>query len=207
MFMLTLSHYYSYLLVCHFCFMCGRYLSGFCCYCIGILFWFCCFVIIFRFVVFFSYFVFFVFFFSSRRRHTRCALVTGVQTCALPICTGEPQHLVAVGDAAQPGFAGRQRDQRDAVQVQVQHLAGLEEVLLAVLVGQQDARVQRVDAVGLGVGGDVQQPGLRRDLAEVRFAGLVVEIDRGTREQRGELLHLLLGTWQDRKSTRLNSSH
>src|SRR3546814_7629721 len=27
------------------------------------------------------------FFFSSRRRHTRCALVTGVQTCALPILT------------------------------------------------------------------------------------------------------------------------
>src|SRR3546814_6786394 len=30
-------------------------------------------------------FVYFFFFFSSRRRHTRCALVTGVQTCALPI--------------------------------------------------------------------------------------------------------------------------
>src|SRR3546814_19713635 len=29
--------------------------------------------------------VFVLFFFSSRRRHTRCALVTGVQTCALPI--------------------------------------------------------------------------------------------------------------------------
>src|SRR3546814_11182110 len=29
--------------------------------------------------------VLFVVFFSSRRRHTRCALVTGVQTCALPI--------------------------------------------------------------------------------------------------------------------------
>src|SRR3546814_4751561 len=28
------------------------------------------------------------FFFSSRRRHTRCALVTGVQTCALPILFG-----------------------------------------------------------------------------------------------------------------------
>src|SRR3546814_20971279 len=27
----------------------------------------------------------FLFFFSSRRRHTICALVTGVQTCALPI--------------------------------------------------------------------------------------------------------------------------
>src|SRR3546814_13471121 len=30
----------------------------------------------------------FCFFFSSRRRHTRCALVTGVQTCALPIYAG-----------------------------------------------------------------------------------------------------------------------
>src|SRR3546814_1917084 len=29
--------------------------------------------------------MFMFFFFSSRRRHTRCALVTGVQTCALPI--------------------------------------------------------------------------------------------------------------------------
>src|SRR3546814_10137129 len=29
--------------------------------------------------------VFSLFFFSSRRLHTRCALVTGVQTCALPI--------------------------------------------------------------------------------------------------------------------------
>src|SRR3546814_8494870 len=29
---------------------------------------------------------FLVFFFAIRRRHTRCALVTGVQTCALSIC-------------------------------------------------------------------------------------------------------------------------
>src|SRR3546814_14693359 len=35
--------------------------------------------------MFLLYFIFFLFFFSSRRRHTRCALVTGVQTCALPI--------------------------------------------------------------------------------------------------------------------------
>src|SRR3546814_10824187 len=33
----------------------------------------------------FSFIVSMLFFFSSRRRHTRCALVTGVQTCALPI--------------------------------------------------------------------------------------------------------------------------
>src|SRR3546814_8979672 len=36
-------------------------------------------------VGFISYCLFVFFFFSSRRRHTRCALVTGVQTCALPI--------------------------------------------------------------------------------------------------------------------------
>src|SRR3546814_17614417 len=36
-------------------------------------------------VLSFECFVFVCFFFSSRRRHTRCALVTGVQTCALPI--------------------------------------------------------------------------------------------------------------------------
>src|SRR3546814_7100451 len=33
----------------------------------------------------------FSFFFSSRRRHTRCALVTGVQTCALPILSSAPR--------------------------------------------------------------------------------------------------------------------
>src|SRR3546814_1663434 len=35
------------------------------------------------------------FFFSSRRRHTRCALVTGVQTCALPILDGENSDCLA----------------------------------------------------------------------------------------------------------------
>src|SRR3546814_7294395 len=32
------------------------------------------------------------FFFSSRRQHTICALVTGVQTCALPITYAEKSH-------------------------------------------------------------------------------------------------------------------
>src|SRR3546814_1560435 len=38
------------------------------------------------------------FFFSSRRRHTRCALVTGVQTCALPI------SLLVLAAVAIPAF-------------------------------------------------------------------------------------------------------
>src|SRR3546814_2682295 len=43
------------------------------------------FVRIFQHMYFLFLFSSFCFFFSSRRRHTRCALVTGVQTCALPI--------------------------------------------------------------------------------------------------------------------------
>src|SRR3546814_14223046 len=46
-----------------------------------------------------------LFFFLSRRRHTRCALVTGVQTCALPICfaraAGVP--VILVGDIDRGG--------------------------------------------------------------------------------------------------------
>src|SRR3546814_6759772 len=38
-----------------------------------------------------------LFFFSSRRRHTRCALVTGVQTCALPISSPSKRGLAAQG--------------------------------------------------------------------------------------------------------------
>src|SRR3546814_10312102 len=50
-------------------------------------------------------FVFGCFFFSSRRRHTICALVTGVQTCSLPICF-RPDILAAVRSA----FDAAQRD-------------------------------------------------------------------------------------------------
>src|SRR3546814_5691624 len=35
-----------------------------------------------------------LFFCSSRRRHTRCALVTGVQTCALPISSTTPWRFI-----------------------------------------------------------------------------------------------------------------
>src|SRR3546814_8614308 len=40
--------------------------------------------------------LFLFFFFSSRRRHTRCALVTGVQTCALPISLMVPFSTLKV---------------------------------------------------------------------------------------------------------------
>src|SRR3546814_3018339 len=37
-----------------------------------------------------------LFFFSSRRRHTRCGLVTGVQTCALPILRRQGVTVVLI---------------------------------------------------------------------------------------------------------------
>src|SRR3546814_2609928 len=42
------------------------------------------------------------FFFSSRSRQTRCALVTGVQTCALPIFTYLPVQNIA--ELQEPGL-------------------------------------------------------------------------------------------------------
>src|SRR3546814_8133140 len=46
-----------------------------------------------------------LFFFSSRRRHTRCALVTGVQTCALPI-SDLPQALEVTASPWVLGVSG-----------------------------------------------------------------------------------------------------
>src|SRR3546814_3251293 len=47
------------------------------------------------------------FFFASRRRHTNCALLTGVQTCALPICHRRAAcrklHRLATGRGAEIG--------------------------------------------------------------------------------------------------------
>src|SRR3546814_5519640 len=79
-----------------------------------------------------NFLVFLFFFFSSRRRHTRCALVTGVQTCALPICIavrldeigfdrdmagsgsnrGAPQCRDAVAQASQQGMNPRSEERR-----------------------------------------------------------------------------------------------
>src|SRR3546814_10683087 len=44
------------------------------------------------------------FFVPSRRRHTRCALVTGVQTCALPLCGGEARQLARLIEGAAVGI-------------------------------------------------------------------------------------------------------
>src|SRR3546814_3682011 len=44
-----------------------------------------------------------MFFFSSRRRHTSCALVAGVQTCALPISMAAGAYGLSGGPFYIPG--------------------------------------------------------------------------------------------------------
>src|SRR3546814_19395232 len=51
----------------------------------------------------------YVFFFSGRRRHTRCALVTGVQTCALPISRNALDAALWDLEARQSGMRVWQR--------------------------------------------------------------------------------------------------
>src|SRR3546814_10196365 len=50
-------------------------------------------------------------FFSSRRRHTRCALVTGVQTCALPIL------VAGIGTGCEDATVFADDDRSDLVQL------------------------------------------------------------------------------------------
>src|SRR3546814_9071431 len=55
--------------------------------------------------------LFLFFFFSSRRRHTRCALVTGVQTCALPILP-RGSAVIFLGSTLHAGGANRSTQSR-----------------------------------------------------------------------------------------------
>src|SRR3546814_3109294 len=107
----------------------------------------------------------FLFFYSSRRRHTRGALVTGVQTCALPICVLQrPQNL---------RLATHELDQREEealLEAADLHLAGAERVL-ALLLGKV---VALPDALVVDVARRVDQ------LLVVQRAGLLqhCEADR-----------------------------
>src|SRR3546814_3873791 len=56
-----------------------------------------------------------LFFFSSRRRHTICALVTGVQTCALPIyCVWIPLRCCMIPESNVVQIKPRRLSEREA---------------------------------------------------------------------------------------------
>src|SRR3546814_3599184 len=92
------------------------------------------------------------FFFSSRRRHTRCALVTGVQTCALPISDStEEGKLVAADDGNAPAVAPFDAAQRHEVGIEAVLIAGQHRSGLAdeVVVGERRDDGELVVAVVL----------------------------------------------------------
>src|SRR3546814_21112785 len=96
----------------------------------------------------------FLFFFSSRRRHTRCALVTGVQTCALPISDiekrrAEREYRFAHTEIARHRYLG-ETDVRaidradDHTEGDERHDAPQDAVEHALLFGRRIGRVERV---------------------------------------------------------------
>src|SRR3546814_2512324 len=119
------------------------------------------------------------YFFESRRRHTRCALVTGVQTFALPICTARVDWVVesrASGDDGRWTVRLRATDRHGLVQrgqaqgdelLDAARIAG--DRLLAALGG---------DAI---VAGDEPAPDLEERLQRARSAMLANELDTARR--------------------------
>src|SRR3546814_5743624 len=127
-----------------------------------------------------------VFFFSSRRRHTICALVTGVQTCALPISR-----------AAEAPAGWRMA-------------TGARDIEITPALGQMIEMPVRTESLpwrtvwrALGrEGRNALRDAMRRLLATGRATAFAHRMERGGRLFRfAHHLHL------DRKSTHLNSSH
>src|SRR3546814_5861888 len=147
------------------------------------------------------------FFLSSRRRHTSCALVTGVQTCALPIsesCTELPKCGSGGSREASAVLAGG--DAGGA-------LEGPREVALVIKAAGQRHLAERLFAIeqplgggdaaageiGMGSHPDLAAKGAQEiETAEAGSAGKPIQ---------GQVLHIVGIDEEDRKSTRLNSSH
>src|SRR3546814_10429194 len=112
-----------------------------------------------------------LFFFSSRRRHTRCALVTGVQTCALPISGGQ-----------KTGFFFDQRDNRSRLARYVQGRSVLD---VFSYVGAWGLRALR-DGAASAVCLDSSQPALDVAQASARLNDLPLETIRDDALARSE---------------------
>src|SRR3546814_14124128 len=92
----------------------------------------------------------FLFFFSSRRRHTSCALVTGVQTCALPIClanisAARLQQLMAELVALASGYDLVLLDLGAGLERTVRHIAGLARTKLIVATDEPTSLTDALD--------------------------------------------------------------
>src|SRR3546814_9656849 len=119
-----------------------------------------------------------VFFFSSRRRHTRCALVTGVQTCALPIClllrpgrTAGNYRSYGADDVARLSFVRRARGLGFSLD-QVRELLDLSE--------RSDRPCDTVDAIACTHLAEVERKIADLDALRRELAGLIGQCRQGT---------------------------
>src|SRR3546814_6369535 len=106
-----------------------------------------------------------MFFVSSRRRQTRCALVTGVQTCALPICRKSPLRLTwpkLCDTLESEGKAGQNHGKSGIGDGQGRRRRGIR---------PQARRCKRGGNRNDGQGGERGQPIGRRARSEARRAG------------------------------------
>src|SRR3546814_16441559 len=126
------------------------------------------------------------FFFSSRRRHTRCALVTGVQTCALPIYQAVDEEVVLQRQAGKVDRQIHRRAFRPLSQERDGAPAASEVEVLdeADVLGEDDGLVRR-----FAVGEEGQSLAVR-DLARFevhdRLKRKVEEVARDYRLEGGE---------------------
>src|SRR3546814_8307818 len=135
------------------------------------------------------------FFFSSRRRHTRCALVTGVQTCALPIYLNQPVEIEVAARNATADTVTQIAYQMpsDAKRAAVVHLVksrGLKQVIVFSNTKIGTARLAR----------ELERDGVRAES---------IHSDKSQADRMKALDAFKAGELEglDRKSTRLNSSH
>src|SRR3546814_5675700 len=164
------------------------------------------------------------FFFSSRRRHTRCALVTGVQTCALPIWLW-PDHPRRDTAGAQQQFAGpgaeRVGGQPEGADRGPRSLRGGDQVRRR---GARTGRGRQAGAVTRFLPPYSSRTSARRPLATAAAASaravllrlVPASATRRTANPGGDpkqthfidMWMIFLSTLRsERKSTRLNSSH
>src|SRR3546814_4446152 len=161
------------------------------------------------------------FFFSSRRRHTRCALVTGVQTCALPIYIGDLRTICnAWWDRSRTGRsatfqrclpvpeAADDDGDRGSGHAQLNFPAGVLDIGEVVVdLGGDAARTGCVPAANLCETGNP-----RAHKMTVRIPRNIMAIEHRMRiviRPGSDQLHIPFEDVPalDRKSTRLNSSH
>src|SRR3546814_9304522 len=139
------------------------------------------------------------FFFSSRRRHTRCALVTGVQTCALPICYYEQHHNVRYTEDAIKAAVELSSKYINDRKLPDKSIDVIDEVGAAELLKPDSRRRKTI--------GVKEIEAIVAKIARITAKSVSREAKESLRNLDAELKRVVYGKYQDRKSTRLNSSH